>query len=456
MFASFSLSCCFAQTNPTKYLYEGHCEIPDFAALAVLEKQYCPNPVAIKNYEYYEYKEYENQICTSRYRIIRILDAAPDMVKKEYIEAKEKPVLFNFRHRPMLIFGKYKNGIIQIEGQEEMSEYFDYFNSEGFYIEYQNLEFSPLVGHLGEVYSLHSIGTPYYSLKNLDSLDMIYYNEYLMPLYKLHVEAAGKNFGELLLRLTQNREPIKAVKIKNEFAALGAIKNIRLASDSKRANLYELNLVIETIFKNDAKIDSNITIFIDKNRLPTGWGCMPLNSLYKKPFYLFGNSKDGSLLVDSLISTRDKFIFGDTIYDISMGFPFKEMLAYFLPSNISLEEFEFGRSWKHLFAAPENSAEIQKGIFSASAASVPECLRKDITNVAIKWEDFFGKNSYRRRILKNGRYNREVKSLLWGFSFLNEFRCRRPDSWPIKKDEICVRCHTPFTSNGEGVWGNKW
>ena len=476
----FSFPYCFAQTNPMEYFYKGRCETPDFAALAVLENQHCPRSIAFEGKEYGdlgdEYEEYEKQICTSRYQIIRILDAVSDTLNKKYLEIKEKPVLSNFRHRPMLIFGKHKNGIIQIEGREEISEYFDPFSFYEPIINYQNLEFFPIVGHLYEIYGLHSIGTPYYSLKNLDSLDKVYYSEYLMPYYKQHVEVAGKNFGELLLRLTQNRKPIKATKINNKFTALGAIESVRPASDPKRANFYELNVTIETIFKNDAKIDSNIAIFIDKEYLPLGWGCLPLNSLslyYRTPFYLFGDLKDGSLFIDSLVSTRDIFVFKDTVYDISMGLLFKELLTYFLPSNISFEEFKFGKRWNN----PERFAKIQDGIFPESMASVPECLKKDILETAIKWEGFFGKNSYRKQIFKNKQYNEDVESL-FSLSFLNEFRCRNLDvgfapfmvidsiveigkggihifTSNYGKERPCERCKKEFIPRGYGVWGRK-
>jgi hypothetical protein len=437
-----------------KYFYEGRCEIPDFAALAVLESQNCPNSIVIKDYEYYEYKEYKEQICTSRYRIIRILDAVSEDFKKEYLEAKEKPVFSNFRHRPMLVFGKYKNGMIQIEGHEEMREYFDPFNHSRFIIYYQNLEFMPLVGHLSAVYLLHSIGTPYYNINNLDSIDIMSYNEYLKPFFRQLVEYAGKDFGKLLLRLIHNREPIKATKIKNGFAALGVIKNVRSVGDAKQAELYELSLGIETVFKNNAKIDSNIAIFIDKDHLPLGWSCQPLEHfLMRKPFYFFGDLKNGSLLIDSLTSTRDVFVFGDTIYDISMGLPFRELLAYFLPSNMSFEEFEFGKKWENLFKHSSSSAAI---------VSKPECLKKDIMQVGIKWIDFFADSARSKRIYNN-QYNRDIESLFDDYSVLDEFRCREPapddfiyidnlKPFP-KKEEACVVCHQPLNLKGKGIWG---
>ena len=253
LFLCFSY--CFAQINSIEYFYKDRKKesIPDFAALAVLEKQNCP--IEIRN---------EEQICTSRFKIIRFLDTKSDVVKKDYLEAKGKPVFPYFRHRPILIFGSYKNGNFQIEGYEETREYFSSYNCNvEDCIGGQYINFSPFVGLLGDVYAFHSIGTPYYDIKNLDSIDMLFYNEYLISDLRLQVEAAGKDFNELQRRLTQNRKPIKATKIKNGFAALGVIKKMHPANDSKQANLYELNVLIETIFKNEAKINSNTAIFID-------------------------------------------------------------------------------------------------------------------------------------------------------------------------------------------------
>jgi hypothetical protein len=329
----FSFPCCFAQTNPMEYLYESRSEVPDFAALAVLERQNCPNPVALS------YERYKEQICTSRYRIIKVLDAASDTLRKEYIEVKEKPRLPYFRHRPMLIFGKHENGMIQIKEYEETGGYFFPSKEIDFINDTDNFPLD--TAYLG--YMLRSIGAPYHDLRNLDSIDIMFY-KYWMPFFKDNVEKAGKNFGELQQRLIQNREPIKAIKIKNDFAALGTIKSMRSASNSEQANLYEINVTIETIFKNDAKIDSNTAIFIYREHLPLNWDCPASEFLFlkRKYFYLFGDLKDGNLFIDSLIFPRDAFVFGDTIYDMSMGFPPKELFAYFLPSNVSFEELEFG------------------------------------------------------------------------------------------------------------------
>jgi len=75
LFAFIILPSCFAQANPMEYFYEGKEVLPDFAALAVLESQHCPKPLAIKNYRYNEhiehneYAELKKQICTSQYKI---------------------------------------------------------------------------------------------------------------------------------------------------------------------------------------------------------------------------------------------------------------------------------------------------------------------------------------------------------------------------------------------------
>jgi hypothetical protein len=98
------------------YWYRGYCKdkFPDFAALAVFESQTC-SPIQRND---------EDSLCVSRYRIIRILDSASDTLKKEYIEVKEYPLLPCFRYRPILIFGEYNNGTIQIKWYEDVREYF--------------------------------------------------------------------------------------------------------------------------------------------------------------------------------------------------------------------------------------------------------------------------------------------------------------------------------------------
>ena len=424
------ISFCFAQIDPMKYFYKNRCEeaIPDFAALAVLEKQNCPSN--------FKREEAEDRACISRYRIIHILDAKFNTLRKEYLEVRERRVSSAFRHRPMLIFGKYNNGIIQIEGYEETREYFDRLAG----AMEQRFEFLHLLGHSSEIYAFHSIGSPYYRVENLDSIDKIFYEKFLMTEKKLYVKAAEKDFDKLWQRLTQNRTPIKATKIKNSFAALGVIKNMSLASNSKQAKFYELSMAIETIYKNDAKIDSNVTILIDKTHLPPTWSCLPLISLSRTPFYLFGNLKNNNLIIDSLVSTQDAFIFGDTLYDISIGLPFEELISYFLPLNISFEEFKFNERLR----------------LSKSAIHLPECLRKDAIETNAKWEDFFAK---RQIFLNNVKLERhDVNPFLY-----DKFRCEKPDydhippqsSKDYETEEKSCVCRFDLRE-GEGVWGGNW
>jgi len=396
---------CFAQTNPMEYFYEGKDVLPDFAALAVLERQNCPRPV------YLSYEKYKWQTCTSRYRIIKVLDAVSDTLRKEYIEVKEKPVSPYFRHRPMLIFGQQINGIFEIIGYEEI-------RNDGYYTADAN--------HLG--YMLHSIGTPYYNVKDLDSIDILSY-KYMMSPYKSSVERVGKNFNELLLRLIYNRKPIKAAKIKNDFVALGTIRDMRLANDSKETNLYELNVSIKNIFKNDAKIDSNIAIFIEGKDLPLNSDCIQtqLSLLEKYAVYLFGDLKKSNLFIDSLIFPRDTFVFGDSIYDISMGFPLKELQEYFLPSNTSLEEFI--------------TILYDYGYKFSSCKS--ECMEKDFERIYENSKTFFyytGSISEEQEMNMNyiGNLDGETKKLLLEEPLFNSFRNRQSDL------------------KNKGVWGKKW
>jgi hypothetical protein len=445
LLAFLSLPYCFAQASPMKYFYKDRKEeaLPDFAALAVLERQNCPSSIALNIVEYIE----QNQICTSHYRILRVLDAVSDTLRKEYLEVKEEPVFPYFRHRPILIFGKYKNGMIHILEYEEMREYFYDISCHENCISFQGLYL--FVSDWDDINSLHSIGTPYYDIKNLDSLDMIYYGEYLMPHIKRKVEIAGKSFSELLLRLIYNRKPIEAAPVKNEFMALGAIKNIRPAHDSKQAKLYELNMTIETVIKNDAKIESNISIFIDRDRLPPGWGCQPFDYYLKNKiaFYFFWDLKNGSLFIDSLVSPQDAFVFGDTIYDISMGFPFEELMTYFIPPNILLEEAKFGGLWEYLFA----DSLIQNNKTPKRMELMPECLRNAIIEISIKWRDFFD----------NRRFIEKAK-IKWEWPFLNflpiyvheKFRCRNPYNLNWEKNEK-PECYQSYLEDKD-LWGKEW
>jgi hypothetical protein len=452
-----------------EYLYESRCELPDFAALAVLESQHCP--LSVPKYEKLEdtyskeYKEYMEQTCTSRYRILHILDAASDAFKKEYIEAKEKPVFPYYRHRPMLIFGKHKNGTTQIEGREETREYFEFTNSRKTEVFLDDIKFSPL--EPSYMYALHSIGTPYYDVKNFDRLDTMFYADYLQPRIKFEAEAAGKNFGELLLRLIYNRTPIKAAKIKNTFAALGTIKNARLAGDSGQPTFYELRLAIETVIKNDAKIDSNAAIYMDKTLLPPDWRCPPeIDDEREKPFYFFGDLKGGNLVIDSLASTRDAFVLGDTIYDISMGIPFEELVSYFLPSNMSLEELKLGNCWDEF----SYFSELRDGIIPKPLTSKPDSLIKAVSEIAEKWAFFDNKDKQRLERIKCTNF---FPSTPFFFKFgYDSFRCRGSslhlphiiDADSIVGSRIyisnsyfypktCEHCKIQFNPKYYGVWG---
>ncbi|MDR0517946.1 MAG: hypothetical protein LBH25_12980 [Fibromonadaceae bacterium] len=351
----------------------------------------------------------------------------------------------------MLIFGKYNNGELRITGHENARNYFGDGSS------VKNQGFYPFIDFDDDIDALHSIGAHYYNLKNLDSLDTAYYFEYLIPRAKYKVEAAGKSFDKLLVRLAQNRAPVRVAKIKNGFAALGAIKSLRPASVSKRKNLYELNVTMETVIKNDAKIDSNIAIFIDRGRLPSGWSCQPFEHYLERrvAFYFFGDLKDGSLFIDSLASPQDLFVFGDTIYDISMGLPFEELVAYFFPSNISLEEFKFGEGWKYLFG----SFAMQSDRSARDMQSMPVCQKNAIIKTSMKCKDFFDNRQPRAKTVLKWRppfISNFPLELWYSFTF---FRCREPPP------ADCINCFgLPHTYEScrfsdlknEGVWGRKW
>jgi hypothetical protein len=321
------------------YWYRGYCKdkFSDFAALAVFENQSCPQAQ----------NNGGDSLCVSRYRIIRVLDAASDTLKKKYINVKEWQLLPQFRYRPLLIFGNYRNGDINIKGYEDVREYFFPLTQKGEYGPFRWMMYDPDgIGQNNikrvtdiqysrftqyDIYSLYSIGTPYYNANTLDSMERMYYNEYLIPEIKLELKRVGKDFNKLWRRLTQNRTTVKTTPIKNDFAALGMIKNMRVAKDSKQNKLCVLDIGMETIIKNKTNIDSSVTI--------CKYGDCPSLTSMIKPLYLLGDFKNYRMVIDSLISTDDAFIFGDTIYDISMGFPFDEFLSYFLPSNLSVDDY---------------------------------------------------------------------------------------------------------------------
>jgi hypothetical protein len=415
-------SYCFAEKNSMEYFYKYRCNDtrPDFAALAVLEKQSCPPGFD----DQLRSKNGKLPTCASRCRIISVLDATSGTPIKEYLDVENYPVSSDYLHRPILVFGKYENGKIKIEEYEETREYFDPFNI-SIAIENQGADnnkggyLSLLAARSSDIYALHSIGTPYYP-KNLDTHDSIYYKKYLIPEIKRYVENAGKDFNNLWQRLVSNRTPIKAINVKNDFAALGVICGVRPARDASKKRFYELNVAVETVFKNNANIDSSITIYIDRKRLqPVRASCLSSLSLETTPFYLFGDIKDGHLIIDSLGSTRDMFVFGDTVYDIAMGLPFKELLTYFLPSNISFEELEFGNFW-------EINIYIFKEEGYITSTPPPNCREKAIMEMADKWVDFF----------KNKRKHPDKRPYM--ASVFRKFRCRGSvDSWESPPSLMC-------------------
>jgi len=442
-----------------EYFYKYRCENarPDFAALAVLEKQSCPQGSD---------SAWWYQTCTSRYRIISVLNAASDTLRKEYLEAENYPIMPYFLYRPILFFGNYKNGKIRIEEFEETREYFYPFDIS---VEVQQQDFMgliPLVADLASIYALHSMGTPYYP-KNLDTRDSVFYNRYLIPRIKQYMGHAGKDFNKFWQRLTKERTPVKTAKVKNGFAALGAIVSIHPASDAKLSRFYELNVAIETIFENDANIDSSISIYIDKERLPPTWGCLYSGSLHNAPFYLFGDIKNGHLIIESWGSTRDMFVYGDTIYDITMGLSFRELLTFFLPANISFEEFEFGNYWQNIVSFTK----IKNDKMSNYMNSMPACRRKAIIEIAEKWIGFF--NSERMEI--GGLFAPSIFLDIYRppstAPYISEFRCRKDPvilngppmfgteyksrSGNLVEEKPCDRCHRQLSIVRLGRWGRK-
>jgi hypothetical protein len=318
------------------YWYRGYCKdkFPDFAALAVFESQTCP-PIQRND---------EDSLCVSRYRIIRVLDSVSDTLKKEYIEVKEYPLLPCFRYRPILIFGEYNNGTIQVKWYEDVREYFFpliqqdiLFGSHRFFTR-AHIIIAGIIdiwygdhSMLYNLYSLHSMGTPYYNADTTDDIEKRYCNEYLIPEAKFIMGNRGKDFNKLRLRLTQNRTKIKTTPIKNDFVALGMIKNMRTVKDSKQKKMCVLDIMPETIIKNRTDIDSSITV--------CKYGDCPSLTSMLTPKYFLGDVKTDGIVIEKMVSALDAFVFCDTIYDISMGLPFDEFIRYFLPSTLSLDDY---------------------------------------------------------------------------------------------------------------------
>jgi len=334
----FSFSQAQMDYNYWNYTCKNRREV-DFVALATLESQFCPYVRKLGVRELGE----KADSCLSRFRIIHILYSISDTLKKEFLESKvyinvqEIPMHPAKRHRPILIFGYYKDGVFQIEGYEDIREYAYHFNSVDVIVGHPpTATFFELICSKWQldaydIYSLHSIGTPYYDIKVLDSVDMAYYDRFLFAGVKQIVSDAGNDFNSLRQRLIQKRTGITASKIKNDFAALGAIRNVRY---SEQTGFCTLNVVVETVFKNNTNMNIGSNIVLCKN---------DNNSLLNyvgRPIYLFGDLKDGCLTIESLATMWDIFVFGDMIYDISMGLSFSELFSYFLPSNLSFEEFE--------------------------------------------------------------------------------------------------------------------
>jgi hypothetical protein len=401
-----------------KYWYHGYCKdgFPDFAALAVFESRSCP-PV----------KNGTTSPCTSRYRVIRVLDSASDTLKKEYVDVKEAPLLPHFRHRPILIFGNYNDGTIRINGYEETREYFSpHMNMGHFSRGLTNAkETTKITGEVLEditvpLYSFHSMGNPYYNARILDSLEKTYYYEYLLPEMKIMIEGAGKDFNELWRRLTRNRTKVKATAIKNDFAALGIVKNMRAVNDSGLEKKCMLDVEFETIVKNKTGTNSNTLCRYGNSPPVTAYkyGDCPSISAILRPQYLFGDIRHDSLIIGSLVSTQNAFAFGDTVYDISMGFPFEEFMTYFLPSDLSVGEYVLSANFKSDYiksgiqVLPEPKALIEAAILKADSLGRDLLMRRERREVGQPSKDYLWSQN---RLFGYGAVERGFK----------RYRCRR-------------------------------
>jgi hypothetical protein len=401
------------------YWYRGYCKdkFPDFAALAVFESQSCP-PIQENG---------EDSLCISRYRVIRVLDSVSDTLKKEYIEVKEYPLLPCFLYRPILIFGEYNNGAIQVKWYEDVREYFFpliqqdiLFGSHRFFAR-GSITVADIAGvwdaayHIPyNLYSLHSMGTQYYNTDTIGGIEKKYYSEYLIPEAKFIMGNRGKDFDKLRLRLTQNRTKIKATPIKNDFVELGMIKNMHTAKDSKQKKMCALDIMPETIIKSRIDVDSTITI--------CKYGDCPSLTSMLTPQYFFGDIKTGNIVIENIVSPLDVFVFGDTVYDISMGLPFDEFLTYFLPSSLSLDDYILGFYFDSRWIDENVGEEI-----ISIVKSEPE-QKKRVDAAIIKYglvrSDFLRKQPEQEIDLRRRAFERQFGYWAVARNF-NKYRCRK-------------------------------
>jgi hypothetical protein len=335
--------CCFAQASPMDYWYV-YCKDryeAEFVALAVLDDQRCPwwKP---KHREEWEPK-YRKTICNSRYKIISVLHSTDSTFKKEFVEAKGIMLKPTYRHRPMLIFGYFKNGKIEIVGYEDPRRYLYRLSEDAYLVRtMDNSGYAYKIIHPIDVDALRAIGTPYYEHGKFDNLDKMYYNKFLMPIIKISVKHfAKKDVNELWQRLAQNRTEVKTTPINSRVAALGTIRGMRSVDDFDEIKYCEMDVAIEVVLKNEAnaELSSPATMYQVGD-------CQPLKYLWN-PGYLFGDVKDNRLVIDSLVLPYDVFVWGDTVYDISMGLPYEELFSYLLPSDISFSDLELERRFSH-------------------------------------------------------------------------------------------------------------
>lgn len=289
----------------------------------------------------------DTTICISRHRIISYLHSASDSLKRNYLEVEEKMIGVWNQNRPILICGSYENGQVVIGGYEELIQYAP--------IRGLQLDIRMILNYIGNLfsyhrlfwqhyYAFHSIGTPYYNVDALDSIKLIYHNEYLIPAVRKTVEAAGNDFDSLWRRLHQNRTAVTAAKIENDFAVLAGIRGMRPVLNSDQTNICELDVTIQEVsFNKDSVYFGPMGVPPRSLRVKMykDGECPHLSNLVR-PLYLFGNFNDALPFIDSFVSPWSAFVFGDTVYDISMGFPFEEFLTYFLPPSLSFEEILLG------------------------------------------------------------------------------------------------------------------
>jgi hypothetical protein len=109
------------------------------------------------------------------------------------------------------------------------------------------------------------------------------------------------------------------------------------------------------------------------------------------------------------------FVWGDEIFDISMGLPLEELYTYFLPLNISFEEHELGNHYDD-FIVPLVIRDMEYSPSEKQKKALADAKKKINT-----FEDRYADTVYQRK--RRGLFEKDAKELLWNSKHYKD-RCR--------------------------------